>query len=114
MESILTSIKNDLGIEEDDKSFDKEITRRINSAFMVLTQLGVGPAKGFRITSGLETWDEFLQGREDLESVKDYVYIKVKLKFDSQSMSSSTIEAFKEEAKEIECRLNMQVESTNA
>ena len=112
MESILISIKKDLGIDKEDKSFDSDIIRRINSTFMVLMQLGVGPKGGFRITGELETWDKFLQGRKDLEAVKDYVYIKVKLKFDPQSMSSSMIEAFEEEAKEIECRLCMQVEST--
>lgn len=111
MESILTSIKKDLGIDASDKDFDPDIIRRINSAFMVLMQLGVGPAGGFRITGESETWDDFTQGRTDIEGVKDYVYLKVKLKFDPPT-NASLLEALKEEISELESRLNIQVETT--
>ena len=50
MESILTSIKKLLGIEESYEIFDPDIILYINSAFSTLTQLGVGPEKGFSIT----------------------------------------------------------------
>ena len=112
MESILISIKKDLGIDADDRAFDPDIIRRINSAFMVLMQLGVGPAGGFRITSESDTWDEFFQGRTDIEGVKDYVYLKVRLKFDPPA-NASLLEALKEEIAELESRLNMQAESNN-
>lgn len=113
MESILTSIKKDLGIDKEYNVFDSDIIRHINSALMVLMQLGVGPSKGFRVTGESETWDRFLEGRTDLEAVKDYVFIKVKLVFDPPA-NSSTLEALKEQAKELEWRLNVQVETNNA
>lgn len=110
MESILLSIKKDLGIDKDDKAFDPDIIRRINSAFMVLMQLGVGPVGGFYVTNELDTWDKFLQGRTDLEGVKDYVYLKVRLKFDPPT-NASLLEALKEEIAELESRLIYQVET---
>lgn len=47
-ESILTSIKKLLGITEEYEQFDPDIIMHINSVFMILTQMGVGPSKGFR------------------------------------------------------------------
>ena len=44
MDSILTSIKKMLGITEDYEHFDQDIIMHINSVFMILTQMGVGPA----------------------------------------------------------------------
>lgn len=110
MESILKSIKKDLGIDESDKAFDSDIIRRINSAFMVLTQLGVGPKGGFRVVNEYDTWDKFFLGRTDIDSAKDYVYFKVKLAFDPPT-NASLLEALKEEIKELESRLNMQVDT---
>ena len=109
MESILNSIKKDLGIDESDKAFDSDITRRINSAFMVLAQLGVCP-DGFRIVNEYDTWDKFFRGRTDIDGAKDYVYLKVRLVFDPPT-NASLLDALKEEIKELESRLNMQVDT---
>ena len=49
MDSILTSIKKMLGISEEYDIFDADIVMHINSVFMTLTQLGVGPAEGFEM-----------------------------------------------------------------
>ena len=49
MESILISIKKLLGIAAEFTEFDADIIMHINSVFMILTQLGVGPSKGFTI-----------------------------------------------------------------
>ena len=51
MENILDSIKKLLGIDEADLNFDQELIMHINSVFMVLNQLGVGPVGGFKISS---------------------------------------------------------------
>ena len=45
MESILTSIKKMLGIDEEYTHFDADVIMDINSVLMILTQLGVGPAE---------------------------------------------------------------------
>lgn len=51
MDSILVSIKKLLGIAADYTHFDPDIIMHINSAFSVLTQLGVGPPEGFKFPS---------------------------------------------------------------
>lgn len=106
MESILTSTKKLLGIAEDYEHFDTDIIMHINSAFMILTQLGVGPSEGFRIQDEEAVWEDFTQGDPTLEGVKSYVYLKVKLLFDSSSLSSAVIESMNRSIAEFEWRLN--------
>ena len=60
-ESILTSIKKLLGIDESYKHFDPDLIMHINSVFSILTQLGVGPPNGFSITGDTEKWDSFIR-----------------------------------------------------
>ena len=110
MESILTSIKKLLGIEENCEHFDTDIIIHINSVFINLTQIGVGPPDGFRITDKTTTWDEFIKDVQNLDSIKTYVYLKVKLIFDPP-MSSIVIESINRLISELEWRLNISVES---
>ena len=110
MDSILTSIKRLLGIAEEYDHFDPELVIHINSVFMILTQMGVGPAEGFRITGAEETWDDFIPDGKNLESVKSYVYMKVRLMFDTPT-SSSLMDALTRSISEFEWRLNIAAES---
>ena len=114
MESILTSIKLLLGMPEDYDAYDPHVILHINSVFAVLRQLGVGPAKGFRIEDKTSTWNDFINETDDLtfEAVKTYVYAKVKLIFYPPA-SSAHIEALKLLINEFECRLNIDAEFTN-
>lgn len=107
-DSILTTIKEMLGIAEEYAHFDSIIIRHINSAFMTLRQLGVGP-KGFKITSDEQTWYDFLGESDDLETVITYIHEKVKLNFDPPS-SAFVLDAMKDQSKEDEWRLNVQAE----
>lgn len=113
MESILNSIKKLLGIEEDYEHFDQDIIMHINSVFMILTQLGVGPPEGFGITDDTKNWDEFLLPGQNLEAVKSYVYLRVRLLFDPPS-SSSVVESMNRMISEYEWRLNVEVESAKS
>ena len=109
MDSILTSIKKLLGITEEYENFDQDIIMHINSAFMILNQLGVGPKSGFSISDKSSTWDEFIPESSNLEAVKTYVHLKVKLMFDPP-LSSTVIEAIKAQINELEWRLNVSVD----
>ena len=111
MESILTSIKKLLGITEEYDQFDPDIIMHINSVFMILTQLGVGPAEGFSIEDDTAVWTDFIQDIKKLESVKTYIYLKVKLTFDPP-LSSAVIESMNRLINELEWRLNVAAEST--
>lgn len=106
MDSILTSVKKHIGVDEDCKAFDVDITDHINSVFVILWQLGVGPKKCFRIEDEFNTWDEFLNGNDELEAVKTYIGQKVKLLFDPPT-NSSLLQALKESINEFEWRLNI-------
>lgn len=109
MDSILTSIKKLLGIEEEYTQFDTDIIVGINSALMTLSQLGVGLTTSFMITDKTSTWVDFLGDKNDIEGVKLHVYLKTRLSFDPPS-NSFLIDAIKEQIKELEWRLNVQVE----
>ena len=108
-ESILTSIKKLLGQTEDYKVFDTDIIIHINTVFMTLNQLGVGPSKGFRIEDDLATWKDYILDEENLDAVKTYVYQKVKLIFDPPS-NSAHIQALEKSINEFEWRLTLQAE----
>ena len=111
MDSILTSIKKLLGITKECTSFDADLIIHINSVFLILKQLGVGPEKGFSITGEYETWDQFLpEGSENFEAVKSFMHIKVRLLFDPPT-SSVVMEAMNRMANEFEWRLNAEAES---
>lgn len=107
--SILNDIKKLLGIAPDYTNFDTDIIININSVFMILNQLGVGPKEGFRITGADETWDEYINEEDDLEAVKAYIWLKVKIVFDPP-LNSTVMEAHKQMISEYEWRLNIQSE----
>lgn len=109
MESILTSIKKLLGIEADYEHFDADLVMHINSVFMILTQMGVGPAEGFSIIDEDATWDEFIQDKKTIESVKSYMYLKVRLLFDPP-LSSAVATSMTNLVNEFEWRLNVAVD----
>lgn len=113
MESILTSIKKLLGISEEYEQFDTDIIMHINTVFLNLTQLGVGPEAGFRIIDKTDIWSDFIDDAVQLEAVKSYMYLKVKLLFDPP-LSSAVIESTNRMISELEWRLNVAVESKEA
>lgn len=120
-DSILTSIKKMLGIPEEHEQFDMDIIIHINSIFMTLAQIGVGPSSGFSINDKRATWSDFLNNgtnvvnwtgsSNNLGAVKSYMYIKVKLLFDPPQ-NSFTIESMNKQATEFEWRLNCDAEKT--
>lgn len=111
-ESILISIKKLLGLPKEYNAFDSDIIMHINTVFMVLTQLGVGPSEGFRIEDDLATWNKFI-GEEDIlkfNAVKSYIHLKVKLLFDPP-LNSAVMGAIQQSINELEWRLNVEAET---
>lgn len=109
-DSILDSVKKMLGITPEYDVFDLDIIMHINSAFFVLQQLGIGPSDGFKIEDESDVWSDFIQDTQNIESVKSYVYLKVKMLFDPP-LNSSVIEAVNRQIAELEWRLNVQVDN---
>ena len=114
MDSILTSIKKLLGIDESYTQFDTDLIMHINSVFMILSQLGIGPSTLFLIQDEYSTWDEFIEEGdsqyEKMELVKSYMYLKVKLLFDPP-ISSAVMESTNRMISEFEWRLNVAAET---
>ncbi len=109
--SILKSVKKILGLPADYTAFDLDIITHINSVFSTLQQLGVGPAAGFMIEDDTDVWDTFLGADIRLNSVKTYVYLRVRMLFDPPQ-TAHLIAAMKEQIQEMEWRLNVHVEDT--
>lgn len=107
--NILTSIKKLLGVSEEYQEFDTDIIMHINTVFLNLTQLGVGPEEGFSIEDETAEWDEFIEDNAQLNAVKSYVYLKVKLLFDPP-LSSSVTQSMERMIAELEWRLNVAVD----
>ena len=110
MESILNSIKKLLGPSAEYDHFDPDIIMHINTVFMTLTQLGVGPPEGFYIEDDTTSWLEFIPELTKLQAVKTYIYLKVKLVFDPPQ-SSAVIESMSKQIAELEWRLNHAAET---
>lgn len=108
MNSILNSIKKLLMISDEITAFDDSIIIYINSAFMTLRQMGVGPENGFTISSSSETWDQFVSD-DRLEAVKTFVYLWVVKLFDPPD-SSIKMEAINSSLTELTWRLNVAVD----
>lgn len=104
--SILNGTKRILGIADVDDSFDIDVITHINSAFSTLNQLGIGPVEGFMIEDDAPTWDAFLGNDPRLNSVKSYVYLKVRMLFDPPS-TARVIEAMESQITQYEWRLNV-------
>lgn len=106
MESILISIKKLLGIAEDYTHFDNDIIMHINSVFLILTQLGVGPPEGFVIQDATALWTDFVSDDKNLELIKSYTYLKVKIMFDPP-LSSAVLDSTNQLIKEYEWRIQV-------
>lgn len=113
MDSILTSVKKMLGIVAECTDFDAEIIMHINSVFMVLTQLGVGPSEGFIIMDDSAIWEDFIVEPLELQAVKSHVFMKVKLLFDPPT-NGAVVESYNRLINEFEWRLNVAAESNTS
>ena len=103
--SILTSVKKLLGIAEDYDEFDTDIIIHINSVFVTLQQLGVGPDEGFSISDNSTTWSDYLSDNKLLNNVISYMGLKVKMLFDPPTNSS-----YERTIQELEWRINVMVD----
>lgn len=110
MNGILSSIRKLLLLGEDQTPFDVDIMMHINSILPILNQLGVGPDEGFTVVDETATWQAFLGAYPNLDSVRSYVYLKVKLLFDPP-INSAVIESMNRAVGELEWRINATAEA---
>ena len=106
MESILDSIKKLLGIQPEYRAFDEDLIVHINTVFIILNQINIGPEEGFMIVDGSESWDDFIKGINET-MVKTYIYLKVRLMFDPPT-SSVLVDSMNSMISELEWRLYLE------
>lgn len=106
IESILSSVKRNLGIMEDYDHFDEDLIIHINSALSILTQVGVGPEAGFAITDKNSKWSDFMGDDKRLNMVQQFVYVRVKYLFDPPQ-AAATLDALKQTADELIWRIEV-------
>lgn len=104
-ESILKSTKKILGLDDSYTAFDLDVITHINSAFSTLDQLGVGPDGGFFIEDDRDEWSDFTVPKNQLNLIKTYVFLKVRMLFDPPT-TSFLIEATNNQLREYEWRIS--------
>lgn len=109
VDSILNSVKKVLGLDPDYDAFDPDILMHINTVLTTLNQIGIGPEEGFMVEDDTAVWATFLGDDLRLNSVKTYVYLRVRLLFDPPQ-TSYLIDSMEQQRKEIEWRLSTQRE----
>lgn len=108
-DSILGTIKKLIGLDKLYYVFDLDIIVAINSSFMILNQLGIGPDKPFSIRGSEETWNDFFGDEEIFALAKSYIYLRTKLLFDPPS-SGVLHEAVERQISEFEWRMHVQAD----
>lgn len=109
---ILEDMKQELLGCAEDPSFDNELTMHLNSRFVALQQLGIGPSAAFQITTGNETWDDFVTDTNLQSLSRTYLWGNLKLVFDPPKNSNAK-EAIQRLVDESEWRLIHQEEVLN-
>lgn len=116
IESILISMRKQIGLDKDCSDFDSDLIMHINSAFLNLKQIGVGPDEGYAIENDEDEWNDYIDIEEHpelktlLSAIKTFIFIKVKLIFDPPQ-SSAVSALLKEALAEAEWRINLEAET---
>lgn len=106
--SILNDVKHQLGLLPENTDFDTTLIIHINTTLSILTQLGVGPTTGVQITGSSEEWG-ILSDDPRLNTVKSYVYLKVRNFFDPPKIGG-LIASMDRQIAELEYRMNVEVD----
>ena len=107
MDEILLSVRSGLGIT--DAVFDNELIMHINTAFNTLNQLGVGPTDSFSISDDEALWSTFIAGETNINMVRTFVFLTVRLIFDPPGTSFG-ISAIEKLLDEFATRLMIQMD----
>lgn len=106
MDNILDSIKKLLGISPEYHAFDQDLIIHINTVFVILNQLNVGPSEGFFIEDGSEEWSDYSTLLNE-NIVRTFVYLKVRMMFDPPT-SSALLDSINNTLAELEWRLYLE------
>lgn len=106
--SILNDVKHQLGLLPELTDYDTTLIIHINSTLSILTQLGVGPTTGVRITGPTEEWD-IIYDDNRLNTVQSYVYLQVRMLFDPPKIQG-LLASMERQITVLEYRMNVEVD----
>lgn len=105
-DSILISTKKMLGLAKEYTAFDLDIITYINSVFSNLNQLGIGQVGGISIEDDSLLWSDLDIVQNQLNMVRTYIFLKVRMLFDPPT-TSFLIDSMNKQIQEHEWRLNI-------
>lgn len=113
-DSILNSVKKLIGINEEDTSFDLDIIFNINAAILTMYQLGI-IKKAYTITSKDDTYQMLMPDcpEEIVNQTKMYFVYKVRLGFDSSTLTANMVQVIKDLIAEAEYRMMIEFNPDN-
>jgi hypothetical protein len=107
--SILDDTKKLLGLAPDYTAFDTDVIIHINTVLSILSQLGLGSDGGMSITDNTVTWTSLFGSDPQLNNIKSYMFMRVKMMFDPPQ-TSFALDAYNKQIQELEWRINVQRE----
>lgn len=115
---IMASVKKGIGIDVSNTDFDSQLLGDINTAFLIVYQIGVGTTP-YAMKSVSDTWSNMFDtvGLSENEkaktaTIKKLVINRVKQFFDPAGVSSSVNGALTEQNAELEWRINNDFDRT--
>lgn len=111
LESILGTIRDRVVGSDYETGFDGDLIMHINAAFADLHDLGIGPTEGFEIKDNSANWIDFCKDISVLNSVKEFVYLSVKLNFDPPTQAA-LLASMERRYSKLEWKLNAKCDST--
>lgn len=107
-DSILNSVKRSLDIAPDDTSFDTVLLLHINTVFSDLYQIGLGEygSEAIEITDANDIWSGAFGDLKNLNMIKSYVYLRVRLLHDPPQAGYTT-NSFQAQIDKMEWRIRL-------
>lgn len=106
--NVLEDVKKLIGFDADYNAFDTDLIININTTLSVLKQVGVKVQKYLSLESS-DSWEDILGEHSNIEMIKQYIYLSVKIIFDPP-LNSAILSSYKEEIKNLEWRINFETE----
>ena len=105
-DSILTTVKKLIGLDEEYDAFDQDILIFINSILFELEQIGLKSKEGFVLSDKTAVWLDYTDDERVLNALKPYIYMKTKLTFDPPT-SSGALDSMNRIIDRFEWRINL-------
>lgn len=111
--SVLNTVKRSLDISTDDTSFDTVLILHINTVLSDLYQLGLGVygSDEHEIDDANDLWETIIGSQKNLNMIKSYINLRVRLIFDPPQAGFTT-DSFQKQVDKMEWRIKTATSSS--